>query len=77
MLHLEKNIKDESYTISIKSSGIIVGKFEMVDGFYYFTENKNRSWGYWSEEFLKSLSTELESLNKKLNMEIEHYFNYK
>ena len=36
MLHLEENIKDGSFTISMKSSGIIVGKFEMVD------DNKRR-----------------------------------
>ena len=77
MLHLEENIKDGSFTISMKSSGIIVGKFEMVDEVYYFSENKDRVWGYWSEEFLKSLSSELETLNNKgYNIDIAHYFNY-
>jgi hypothetical protein len=49
MIHLEENIKDGSFTISMKSSGIIVGKFEMVDEVYYFSENKDRVWGYWSK----------------------------
>lgn len=77
MIHLEENIKDGSFTISMKSSGIIVGKFEIIDEVYYFKENKDRTWGYWSEEFLKSLSNELETLNNKgYNIDIAHYFNY-
>ena len=77
MIHLEENIKDGSFNISMKSSGIIVGKFEMVDEVYYFSENKDRVWGSWSEEFLKSLSSELETLNnKRYNIDIAHYFNY-
>lgn len=67
MLHLQKKIKDDNYTISMKSSGIIVGEFTKLDGLYYFSENKSRTWGLWSEEFLKSLSSELEILNKDKN----------
>jgi hypothetical protein len=76
MLHLEQKIKGENYTISLKSTGIIVGEFVKVDGFYYFSENKNRTWGLWSEEFLKSLTSELEILNKDLNDSIYDYFDY-
>lgn len=66
MLHLKEKIKGESYTISMKSSGIIVGEFIKLDDLYYFSENKIRTWGFWSSEFLKSLSYELEILNKTL-----------
>jgi hypothetical protein len=76
MLHLEQKINGENYTISLKSTGIIVGEFVKVDGFYYFSENKNRTWGLWSEEFLKSLTSELEILNKDLNDSIYYYFDY-
>ena len=74
MLHLEEKIKNQVYTISLKSNGIIVGEFVKVDGFYYYSENKNRSWGLWSEEFLKSLASELEVLNKHINDSIDEYF---
>lgn len=74
MLHLEEKIENQVYTISLKSNGIIVGEFVKVDGFYYYSENKNRSWGLWSEEFLKSLVSELEVLNKDTNDNIDEYF---
>ena len=74
MLYLEEKIKNQVYTISLKSNGIIVGEFVKVDGFYYYSENKNRSWGLWSEEFLKSLVSELEVLNKDINDSIDEYF---
>ena len=74
MLHLEEKIKNQVYTISLKSNGIIVGEFVKVDGFYYYSQNKNRSWGLWSEEFLKSLASELEVLNKHINDSIDEYF---
>lgn len=77
MLYLEEKIENQVYTISLKSNGIIVGEFVKVDGFYYYSENKNRSWGLWSEEFLKSLVSELEILNKDINDSIDEYFNGK
>jgi len=77
MLYLEEKIENQVYTISLKSNGIIVGEFVKVDGFYYYSENKNRSWGLWSEEFLKSLVSELEVLNKDINDSIDEYFNSK
>ncbi len=39
-----------------------------------FSENKNRTWGYMSQEFLKSLVSELELLNKEVNDSIDEYF---
>jgi hypothetical protein len=75
MLLVEKNELNDNYTISLVSTGIIVGEFVKVDGFYYFCKNKNRTWGLWSEEFLKSLASELELLNKEINDSIEKYFN--
>jgi hypothetical protein len=75
MLLVEKNELNDNYTISLVSTGIIVGEFVKVDGFYYFCKNKNRTWGLWSEEFLKSLASELELLNKELNDSIKIYFN--
>jgi hypothetical protein len=75
MLLVEKNELNDNYTISLVSTGIIVGEFVKVDGFYYFCKNKNRTWGLWSEEFLKSLASELELLNKEVNDSIEKYFN--
>jgi hypothetical protein len=71
MLLIEKNGLNDNYTIILKSNGIIVGEFVKVDGFYYFSENKNRTWGLWSEEFLKSLVSELELLNKEVNDSIK------
>ena len=67
MLLIEKNVRSSKYTVSLLSTGIIVGEFVKIDGFYYFCENKNRTWGYWSEEFLKSLTNGLRALNEKLN----------
>jgi hypothetical protein len=77
MLQLEEKIKNQIYTIILKSNGIIVGEFVKVDGFYYFAENDSRTWGLWSQEFLKSLVSELELLNKEVNDSIEQYFNKK
>ena len=77
MLQVEEKIKNQIYTIILKSNGIIVGEFVKVDGFYYFAENDSRTWGLWSEEFLKSLVSELELLNKEINDSIEQYFNKK
>jgi hypothetical protein len=74
MLLVEKNELNDNYTISLVSTGIIVGEFVKVDGFYYFCKNKNRTWGLWSEEFLKSLADGLALLNKELNESINEYF---
>lgn len=76
MIFIEEKIESQVYTISLKSTGIIVGEFVKVDGFYYYSENKNRSWGLWSEEFLRSLTIELEKLNKPMNDNIDAYFNF-
>ncbi len=76
MIFIEEKIENQVYTISLKSTGIIVGEFVKVDGFYYYSENKNRSWGLWSEEFLRSLTIELEKLNKPMNDNIDAYFNF-
>ena len=77
MLHLEEKIQNQIYIISLKSTGIIVGEFVKIDGFYYFSENKNRTWGYWSEEFLTALSDELKKLNKSINNSITaDYINF-
>lgn len=74
MLVIEEKIKNQTYEISLKSTGIIVGEFIKVHGVYYYSENKNRSWGLWSEEFLNSLLFELEILNKDINDKIDAYF---
>lgn len=74
MLQITEKIKNQTYEISLKSTGIIVGEFIKVHGVYYYSENKNRSWGLWSEEFLNSLLFELEILNKDLNDKIDAYF---
>jgi hypothetical protein len=74
MLLIEKNGLNDNYTISLVSTGIIVGEFVKVDGFYYFCKNTNRTWGYWSEEFLKSLVDGLAVLNKEINDSAEEYF---
>jgi hypothetical protein len=77
MLHLEEKVKDQIYNIILKSNGIIVGEFVKVDGFYYFAENDSRTWGLWSQEFLKSLVSELELLNKEVNDAIKvDYINF-
>ena len=76
MIFIEEKVKDKVYNINLKSTGIIVGQFINVDGFYYFSENKNRTWGLMSEEFLRSLTTELEIMNKPMNDNIDAYFNF-
>lgn len=76
MLYLEEKIKDQTYTVILRSNGIIVGEFVKVDGLYYFSENSNRPWGLWSQEFLKSLTTELERLNEDLDQSIIDFFNF-
>lgn len=76
MLKVIEKIKDQSYTVSVKSTGLIVGEFVKVDGFYYYSENKKRTWGLWSEEFLVSLATELTKMNREVNHSIEEYFNF-
>jgi len=76
MIFIEEKVKDKVYNINLKSTGIIVGQFINVDGFYYFSENKNRTWGLMSEEFLRSLTIELEKLNKPMNDNIDAYFNF-
>ena len=76
MLHLVEKIKDQSYEISLKSTGLIVGEFVKVDGLYYYSRNHKLHKGLWSEEFLLSLTTELTKLNKELNYSIEDYFNF-
>lgn len=74
MLHIEEKIKNQTYEVSLKSNGVIVGNFINVDGFYYFSESTNRSWGFLSQEFLTSLVTELTKLNKSVNDSIDTYF---
>jgi len=77
MLHLEEKVKDQIYVASLKSTGIIVGEFVKIDGFYYFSKNESRTWGYWSEEFLTALSDELRKLNKPVNDAIKaDYINF-
>ena len=77
MLQVTEKIKNQTYEISLKSNGIIVGEFVKVDGFYYFAENDSRTWGLWSQEFLKSLLSELELLNKEVNDAIKaDYINF-
>jgi len=75
MLLIEEKVKNQIYTIILKSNGIIVGEFVKVDGFYYFAENDSRTWGLWSQEFLKSLVSELELLNKEINDSIKIHLN--
>jgi len=74
MLQVEEKIKNQTYEVSLKSSGIIVGNFVNVDGFYYFSESNNRSWGFLSQEFLESLTHELGKLNKEVNDSVDNYF---
>lgn len=74
MLYLEEKIENQIYTISLKSTGLIVGEFVKVDGLFYFAENDSRTWGLWSQEFLESLTYELQNLNKELNDSINDYF---
>ena len=74
MLQLEEKIKNQTYEISLKSNGLVVGEFVKVDGFYYYSETKKRIGGLLSQEFLKSLTSELETLNKEINDSIDEYF---
>ena len=74
MLHLTEKVENRTYEISLKSTGIVVGSFVNIDGFFYYEPAKNRTWGFWSEEFLKSLSSEIEKLNYPINESIEKYF---
>lgn len=74
MLQLTETQKKQTYQISLKSNGIVVGSFVKVDGFFYYSPPKDRFWGFYSEEFLKSLTNELEKLNYSLNKSIDEYF---
>lgn len=74
MLNIEEKVKNQTYEISLKSTGLIVGEFVKVDGFYYFSEGKRRIGGLLSQEFLTSLVTELVKLNKSVNDSIDTYF---
>ena len=76
MLQVNEKVKDQTYEVSLKSTGLIVGEFVKVDGFYYFSEGKKRIGGLWSQEFLESLTTELRNMNKELNNSIDEYFNF-
>lgn len=72
-----KELNKGYYEVSLKSTGIIVGTFELdSNGWYYFRPKKERCNGYWSEEYLRSLTLELEKLNKKLNDSVDKYFNF-
>jgi hypothetical protein len=74
MLQITEKIKNQTYGISLKSTGLIVGEFVKVDGFYYYSKNPKLHRGLLSEEFLKSLVSELEILNKDINDSIDEYF---
>jgi hypothetical protein len=74
MLQVTEKVKNRTYEISLQSTGIVVGLFVNFDGFFYYEPAKDRTWGFWSEEFLKSLSNELEKLNCTINKSIEEYF---
>lgn len=76
MLQVNEKIKDQTYEISLKSTGLIVGEFVKVDGFYYYSQGKKRLSGLFSQEFLESLTIELSKLNKELNDSIDEYFNF-
>ncbi len=67
MLQVTEKVKNKTYEISLKSSGIILGSFVNIDGFFYYDPPKDRFWGVWSEEFLQSLSNELHILNAPIN----------
>ena len=62
MLKLTETQKNQTYEISLESNGIVVGSFVKIDGFFYYYPPKEKFWGVYSEEFLKSLSNELEKL---------------
>ena len=74
MLKVTEKIKNRTYEISLQSTGIVVGLFVNFDGFFYYEPAKDRTWGFWSEEFLKSLSNEIEKLNYRTNKSIDEYF---
>jgi hypothetical protein len=74
MLQVTEKVKNRTYEISLQSTGIVVGLFVNFDGFFYYEPAKDRTWGFWSEEFLKSLSNEIEKLNHPINKCIEEYF---
>jgi len=74
MLKVTEKIKNRTYEISLQSTGIVVGLFVNFDGFFYYEPAKDRTWGFWSEEFLKSLSNEIEKLNCPINKSIEEFF---
>ncbi len=74
MLQVTEKIKNRTYEISLKSTGIVVGSFVNIDGFFYYEPSKNRTWGFWSEEFLQSLSSEIGKLNYQINKSINEYF---
>lgn len=74
MLHLEEKIKNQTYEVSLKSNGVVVGSFVKIDGFFYYYPPRERFWGCFSEEFLSNLSSELEKLNLPINKSIDKYF---
>ena len=74
MLQVTEKVKNKTYEISLQSTGIVVGLFVNFNGFFYYEPAKDRTWGFWSEEFLKSLSNEIEKLNHPINKSIEEYF---
>ena len=74
MLQVTEKVKNKTYEISLKSTGIVVGSFVNIDGFFYYEPAKNRTWGFWSEEFLQSLSSEIGKLNYQINKSIDEYF---
>ena len=74
MLKLTETQKNQTYEISLESNGIVVGSFVKIDGFFYYCPSKERFGGYYSEEFLKTLSNELEKLNYPINKSIDEYF---
>ena len=74
MLQVTEKVKNRTYEISLQSTGIVVGLFVNFDGFFYYEPAKDRTWGFWSEEFLKSLSNEIEKLNYQINKSIDEYF---
>ena len=74
MLKLTETQKNQTYEISLKSTGIVIGSFVKIDGFFYYYPPKERFWGCYSEEFLKNLSNEIEKLNYQTNKSIDEYF---
>ena len=76
MLQLTETQKNQTYEISLKSNGIVVGSFVKIDGFFYYYPPKEIFWGVYSEEFLKSLSNEIEKLNYPINKSIDEYFEF-